>query len=795
MTKIGYVYHLDANSPGVQSGRPHALATALRSRVSLQEIFPLEPTSLNVRKMIKGWNLVWGRRSLIDRHSALLKKFGKQVEHALQGKKPDLLFGPSTLPFSYVRTDIPITFCSDAPFCAMHNYYTSFTKLSPRQVALSEKLETSVLQRSALCVYPSAWAADAAIKGYGISANAVKVLPFGANFGSENTRPEVERWIEERKLDGEIRLLFVSRDWPRKGGDLVLEIARWLRAKGLPVRLDVVGTEPPMPLPSFAHLHLALRASVPKERETLNGLFQRAHLLLMPSRAEAYGMTLCEANAFGVPVVTTETGGIPEIVRQGQNGVMLPLLAEAPAYGEKILEILSSPATYRAMALAAFQEFTQRLNWKHFCEGYLDLAEQIASPRPAPAGAAIPEISSGKAKEEKPFRVLYVSDNYYDPRDMRSWSGLPQFIWKALEMQGVELSILYIHESDLGRAWRKGIIGFWKLLGKRFIRDRSPGMLAKYARQIQQGIAAQQPDFVFCPSAPPIAALDTKVPICFWVDASFAGMVDYYESFSKLCGISLRTGSRVEQAALSRARLALYSSDWAAQTALQNYTVDPNHVCVVPFGANLTRPPSDAEVEAFIRGRGRQECRLFFAGVDWHRKGASAAVKVVQALREKGIAARLTIIGCNPPAGVAVPEGVEVLGFVDKRDPAGMRQIEHLFGNSHFFILPTKAEAYGLVLCEAAAFGLPALATRSGGIPTIIEDNRTGLLFDAAAPPSEYADRIAAIWHDEKYLEMARAAREGFTQRLNWEAAGRRVIELMYQATNRTAPRKVAAGI
>ena len=316
-------------------------------------------------------------------------------------------------------------------------------------------------------------------------------------------------------------------------------------------------------------------------------------------------------------------------------------------------------------------------------------------------------------------------------------------------------------------------------------------MLKSYTRQIERALAVHEPDFVFCPGTAPIALLNTKAPICFWVDATFAGMVDYYESFSHLCSSSLRAGAEVDQAALGRATLALYSSEWAANTALRHYTVDSERVHVVPFGANLGHPPTDAEVEKLIASRNTEECRLFFAGVDWQRKGANDAVQILQALRQKGVAARLTIIGCEPPAGVKVPEGVEVLGFVDKRSPAGMRQIERLFGESHFFVLPTKAEAYGLVLCEAAAFGLPALTARSGGIPSIIEDGTTGLLFNPGASPEEYASGIARIWGQEKYMDMARAARDAYKQRLNWEVAGRRVVELMYQARQRLEPAKV----
>jgi hypothetical protein len=247
-------------------------------------------------------------------------------------------------------------------------------------------------------------------------------------------------------------------------------------------------------------------------------------------------------------------------------------------------------------------------------------------------------------KSVKPLRVLYVSNDYYDPRNMRSWSGLPQFMARALEQQGVEMTYMSLRETIAGRVWHsaRGAIG--KLTGKRFLRDRTPGLLKSYARQIEHELAIREPDFLFCPGTAPIAYLNTKTPICFWVDATFAGMVNYYDSFSKLCGSSLRAGAEVDQAALDRAALALYSSEWAADTALRHYTVDPERVYVIPFGANLSRPPSDAEVEALIVSRGAEECRLFFAGVDWERKGANDAVRVLQALRQRSISARLLAV-------------------------------------------------------------------------------------------------------------------------------------------------------
>lgn len=56
------------------------------------------------------------------------------------------------------------------------------------------------------------------------------------------------------------------------------------------------------------------------------------------------------------------------------------------------------------------------------------------------------------------------------------------------------------------------------------------------------------------------------------------------------------------------------------------------------------------------------------------------------------------------------------------------KKIPHLMKSADFFVLPSVREAFGLVNLEAMISGLPVIATRAGGIPEIIEDDKTGLL-------------------------------------------------------------------
>jgi len=139
----------------------------------------------------------------------------------------------------------------------------------------------------------------------------------------------------------------------------------------------------------------------------------------------------------------------------------------------------------------------------------------------------------------------------------------------------------------------------------------------------------------------------------------------------------------------------------------------------------------------------------------------------------------LTICGCVPPSRFRVP-GMHVIPFLDKNDPAQRKQLADLYLASHFFLLPTRSESYGIVFCEANAFGLPAITTNTGGVSDVISDGENGFMLLPAARGPEYAKLIAEIWQDRgRYSALARSSRRTFDERLNWDAWGLAVSKLI----------------
>ena len=377
------------------------------------------------------------------------------------------------------------------------------------------------------------------------------------------------------------------------------------------------------------------------------------------------------------------------------------------------------------------------------------------------------------------MRIAYVTK--HPTSNVEAWSGLNHHIRTALIGAGCEIRIIdNLSESPSVMSAVKRLY-YENIALKSFSDEREPFVLRSYATQVQHALATIDCDVVFSPGTLPLAYLQTDTPMVFWTDSTFAGMVDFYPAFTNLCEANIKQGNQVEQAALSRCCLAIYSSEWAASTALRHYAVDPRKVKVVPFGANVDGLGSSDEVERVATARSTNVCRLLFVGVDWIRKAGDFAVAVAERLNRQGISTELNIVGCIPPR--KMPAYVKVHGYLSKADEDGARRLRRLFSECHFLLHPSRAECFGLALAEASAFALPSLTAHVGGTASVITDGVNGRLFNLDDDADAYCAYIRPLLASrDEYLRLASSAFREYSQRLNWTVAGKRVRDLMEEA-------------
>lgn len=130
-------------------------------------------------------------------------------------------------------------------------------------------------------------------------------------------------------------------------------------------------------------------------------------------------------------------------------------------------------------------------------------------------------------------------------------------------------------------------------------------------------------------------------------------------------------------------------------------------------------------------------------------KRVSDLIRALAVLHQKGAShTRLVVVGDGPDrnslsdlaASLGVSESVMFAGYQEDPQP--------FYGVMDVFALASASEAFGLVLVEAMFAGLPVIATRVGGIPTVVEDGRTGVLVPPLAP-ERLAEAILMLANDE----------------------------------------------
>ena len=382
-----------------------------------------------------------------------------------------------------------------------------------------------------------------------------------------------------------------------------------------------------------------------------------------------------------------------------------------------------------------------------------------------------------------PLKIGFLSTG--DAENPRTWSGTVYHMAEAMKAHGGALE--YLGPMDMSfLKWDNRIMRLRRRLGLRTGKpERSPKAARNFARQIETkltglGASGSVPDFIFgAVGSVLVSELKPGIPVAYSSDATARIMQDYYPRWQTFDAATLAQLEALEQAAIDRADLLFYPTEWAGRSAIEHYGADPAKVHILPLGANLPAPARDKALAARPDNHPDGPLHLVFVGVDWERKGGPLAVATLDQLNARGITARMTVVGCVPPQSFH-RDGIEIIPFLDKNNPEERDRLAALYLSADFLILPTRQEAFGIVFCEAAAHGVPSIATATGGVPEVVIEGETGKLLDPLAEAPDWAEAIEALLSAPGGLAAARErARDDFEARLNWDSWGKKALELM----------------
>ncbi len=169
--------------------------------------------------------------------------------------------------------------------------------------------------------------------------------------------------------------------------------------------------------------------------------------------------------------------------------------------------------------------------------------------------------------------------------------------------------------------------------------------------------------------------------------------------------------------------------------------------------------------------------RILFVGGDFARKGGDLLLAAMAALDDSELRAVTR-------SEIERQPRVEAVHGLTPNDP----RLRQLFHTSDVFVLPSRAETFGIAAVEAAAAGLPVVVTNIGGLADLVVDGTTGL----AIEPGDGDGLIAALRRLEADPElrrtMGRAARHRAEREFDAGTNANRLVDLAVAAASRRLP-------
>ncbi|HJP16154.1 MAG TPA: glycosyltransferase [Acidimicrobiales bacterium] len=213
--------------------------------------------------------------------------------------------------------------------------------------------------------------------------------------------------------------------------------------------------------------------------------------------------------------------------------------------------------------------------------------------------------------------------------------------------------------------------------------------------------------------------------------------------------------------------IILANSEEEAQQLVDLYGADISRIEIVPPGVDhsLFSPGDQEEARNAIGLNG--DPVLLFVGRIQPLKGVEVAIKTLASL-EKYPNARLIIVGgASGPEGPSTEETiwslVNQLELVDRVmfiPPQAHHDLCMWYRSADVLIMPSRSESFGLVALEAAACGIPAVASDVGGLRTLVDHGRTGFLVEGRSS-EDFAKCSSMLFEDPiMAAEMAVAAAE-----------------------------------
>jgi glycosyltransferase involved in cell wall biosynthesis len=267
-----------------------------------------------------------------------------------------------------------------------------------------EQVEREMCRQGAALIAVSRAMKDLTASHYGVPGEKITVVYNGMDTrhfleAAEKTA-EVARLRRALAPNGEKLIIFAGRLVPQKGIPALLESASQVFARFPRARYLIAGTVPGMPaseLPRFFSERYPQRSEVwdkvkflgMRPRQELALLYQAADVAVVPSLYEPFGYAAVEAMTAGLPVVASAVGGLPEVVIDGETGLLVPVhgggkgvnRVDAGKLAEAQLFLLDNGPAAKQMGEAGKRRALREFNRERMAESVMKVYSNLVAGR------------------------------------------------------------------------------------------------------------------------------------------------------------------------------------------------------------------------------------------------------------------------------------------------------------------------------------------------------------------------------------------------------------------------------
>jgi hypothetical protein len=311
-----------------------------------------------------------------------------------------------------------------------------------------------------------------------------------------------------------------------------------------------------------------------------------------------------------------------------------------------------------------------------------------------------------------------------DPTSPSRWSGTPSGIVTGLRELGVDVHGINVDANRQTSRWFSMLAGATMVtsiagagLPLRPRELRRVGLISPAVATMRSAIARRRlKESAHLDGIIQIGtnySVTTNVPLVTFEDmTSVQACHAEYDEWRALTSRAVTARVARQRDIYEHARACCAATHWAATSLISDYGVPPSKVQVVGVGRNFA--PEETAVE-----RDWSPPRFLFVGRDWERKNGPRVLAAFARLRADVPDAQLDVVGAHPPLR---DDGVVGHGVLRLGNGADRSRLAELFARATCFVMPSLHEPAGLAYVEASAWGLPSIATSSGGGGELIGD-------------------------------------------------------------------------